>query len=61
MAKLLSMLFALVFGFVAQAQAAIELPETLSVTDYETFVGTVLVALAVIWTGRKLIKLVNRS
>jgi hypothetical protein len=45
----------------ANAYAAIDLPESLPMTDYETFMGIVLASLAVIWVGRKLVKTTNRS
>lgn len=45
----------------APAYAAIDLPETIAVTDVETLAGVVLAALAAIWIVRKLIKLTNRS
>lgn len=43
------------------AQAAVDLPEALSLTDVETMAGLVIAGLAVMWGIRKVIKLTNRS
>lgn len=54
--------FAVVLGFVAEAQAqGITLPTSVDVSDVETLTGTVLVGLFTIWAVRKVIKLANRS
>lgn len=60
MKKLLGALGAVV-ATCGSAAAAIDLPETIAVTDVETLAGVVLAALAAIWIVRKLIKLTNRS
>jgi hypothetical protein len=47
--------------FAQNALAAIDIPESIAVTDAETMAGVVLTALATIWVVRKLIKMVNKS
>jgi len=43
------------------AMAAITIPATLSIADWESVMGLVIVGLAALWAGRKVIKTLNRS
>jgi hypothetical protein len=53
--------FLLLVLLVAPANAAIDLPEAIAVTDVETMAGVILTALGTIWCIRKIIKMTNKS
>jgi len=64
MAKSISGLLSMVacmLVMVSDARAAIDLPESLSITSWESVMSIVIVGLAALWAGRKVIKTLNRS
>ena len=55
-------MFVAVFGFMLNAQAAMDFTDvTVGTADIFTFAGIVLAAIGSIWGIRKLVKLGNRS